>query len=188
MWEDPDRLVRQHRIGSPLSIKSLSEDLEVNFRTAENWISILEKVYYCFRILPFGAPKILAVKKEKKLYLWDWSSCNTEGSKFENFVASHLLKYCHYLEDTEGDVMELRFIRDTDKREIDFVVIKNKKPIFAVECKTGEKGISSHIRYFRDRTNIPKFYQVHLGKKDALIEGNIRILPFSKFCKEVNLL
>lgn len=175
------------RVGSPLSIKSLSEDLEVNFRTAENWISILEKVYYCFRILPFGAPKIRAVKKEKKLYLWDWSSCNTEGSKFENFVASHLLKYCHYLEDTEGDVMELRFIRDTDKREIDFVIIKNKKPIFAVECKTGEKGISPHIRYFRDRTNIPKFYQVHLGKKDALIEGNIRILPFSKFCKEVNL-
>ncbi len=91
------------------------------------------------------------------------------------------------MEDTEGDVMELRFIRDTDKREIDFVVIKNKKPIFSVECKTGEKGISPHIRYFRDRTNIPKFYQVHLGKKDALIEGNIRILPILKFCKEVNL-
>jgi hypothetical protein len=31
--------------------------------------------------------------------------------------------------------MELRFLRDTDKREIDFVVIKDKKPLFAVECK-----------------------------------------------------
>ncbi len=177
----------QERIGSPLSIKSLSEDLEVNFRTTENWISILEKVYYCYRILPYGAPKIRAVKKEKKLYLWDWSTCSTDGSRFENFVASHLLKYCHFQEDTQGDSMELRFIRDTDKREIDFVVIKNKKPIFAVECKTGEKTLSPHIKYFRDRTPIHNFYQVHLGTKDVLIEGNIRILPFSKFCAEVGL-
>jgi hypothetical protein len=30
-------------------------------------------MYYCFRIPPYGAPKIRAVKKEQKLYLWDWS-------------------------------------------------------------------------------------------------------------------
>ncbi len=45
-----------------------------------------------------------------------------DGAKFENMVAGHLLKYCHFLEDTEGHKMELRFIRDIDLREIDFVV------------------------------------------------------------------
>lgn len=175
------------KIGSPLSIQSLAEDLEVNFRTAESWVQILEKVYYCFRILPFGAPKIRAVKKEKKLYLWDWSECESEGAKFENFVASHLLKYCNYLEDIEGEKMELRFLRDTNRREIDFVVLKKNKPLFAVECKTGDKQVSPHLTYFKDRTNIPLFYQVHLGDADFLADGRIRVLPFVKFAKEVGL-
>jgi hypothetical protein len=34
--------------------------------------------------------------------------------------------------------MELRFLRDTQAREVDFVVVRDKRPLFAVECKTGE--------------------------------------------------
>ncbi len=84
--------------------------------------------------------------------------------------------------------MELRFIRDTDTREIDFVVIQDKKPLFAVECKTGESSISKAIRYFSQRTNIPEFYQVHLGDADfGRTESGGRVLPFSTFCKLKNL-
>jgi hypothetical protein len=83
--------------------------------------------------------------------------------------------------------MELRYLRDTDGREIDFVVIKNKKPIFAVECKTGEHQISRWIYYFKDRTSIPIFYQVHLGVKDYSPQDSIRVLPFVKFCEELHL-
>ena len=172
------------RVGSPLSIRSLSEDLSVNPRTVEHWVQILEQIYYCYRIAPFGASKIRAVKKEKKLYLWDWSSLEDPGARFENMVGSQLLQYCHLLEDTEGENMELRFIRDTDKREVDFVVLKDKKPLFAVECKTGEKALSPHIRYFKDRTSIPFFYQVHLGTKDYEPEPKIRVLPLATFCRE----
>ena len=175
------------RVGSPLSINNIAGDLSINFRTAENWVSILERIYFCYRILPFGNPKINAVKKEKKLYLWDWSSIEGIGARFENLVASHLLKFCHYLEDTEGEMMELRFLRDIDKREIDFVVLKNHRPLFAVECKSGEKKVSPHIHYFKQRTAIPMFYQVHLGKADFAPEEKIRVLPFVKFCQEVGL-
>jgi len=175
------------RVGSPLSIKNLAEDLEVDFKTADRWITILENLYFAFRISPYGAPKIRAVKKEQKLYLWDWSQIPSPGARLENLVASHLLKYCHYIEDTESYRMELRFLRDTDRREIDFVVIKDKKPIFAVECKTGEKSISPHIAYFAARTNIPAFYQVHLGKKDFGHPKSGRVLPFEVFCKELKL-
>lgn len=150
-------------------------------------LKILESVYYCYRISPFGSPKIRAVKKEQKLYLWDWSPIENLGTKLENMVASHLLKYCHFIEDTEGDKMELRYLRDTDQREIDFVVIKNKKPLFAVECKTGERQVAKSIHYFKDRTSIPFFYQVHLGQKDYLLEEKIRVLPFIKFSQELDL-
>ncbi len=175
------------RIGSPLSVQYLSEDLGVIHKTVDYWLEILDKVYYCFRILPFGSPRIRAVKKEKKLYLWDWSEVSSEGIRFENMMASHLLKYCHFIEDTEGETMELRFIRDHDRREIDFVVLKNKKPLFAVECKTGERSLSPAIKYFKERTSIPQFYQVHLGTKDYQPEKGIRVLPFTKFAAEINL-
>lgn len=170
------------RVGSPLSINNLREDLAVAFETADRWVRILENLYYCFRIQPYGLPKLRAAKKEKKLYMWDWSLCEDESARFENLVASNLLKYCHYIEDTEGDRMELRFVRDSVGRELDFVVVRNNKPEFAVECKTGERDLSRNIVYFAERTNISRFYQVHTGQKDAEIKGlNARVLPITRF-------
>jgi predicted AAA+ superfamily ATPase len=172
------------RIGSPLSVKNLKETLEVAHATVERWLKIFERMYYCFRIAPYGPPRIRAVKKEQKLYMWDWSLISEPGPRFENFIASQLLKYCHFMEDTEGFRMNLRFLRDTDKREVDFVVIKDNSPLFAVECKSGEKNINSSLFYFMKRTKIPKFYQVHTGNKDYKKEG-IRVLPAHTFCREL---
>lgn len=174
------------RVGAPLSIRNLREDLEVAHDTAERWIEILERLFVCFRIAPFGAPRIRAVKKEQKLYLWDWSVVEDPGARFENLVASQLLKYCHFVEDTEGWRMDLRFLRDTDRREVDFVVLRDRKPQFAVEVKTGERDLSSAIRYFRQRTAIPRWYQVHQGTKDVMVDG-VRVLPFAALCDELDL-
>lgn len=175
-----------NRVGAPLSVKNLKELLQVAHETVERWLKIFERMYYCYRISPYGSPKIRAVKKEQKLYFWDWSIVPDSGPRFENFIASHLLKYCHFLEDTEGFRMDLRFVRDTDKREVDFVVLKQGRPMFAVECKSGEKNINPSLFYFMERTPIPKFYQVHLGRKDYESNG-VRVLPVQKFCKELAL-
>jgi predicted AAA+ superfamily ATPase len=173
------------RVGSPLSVKNLAEDLQVSPKAVDRWLGILERLYISFRVAPFGSPKIRALKKEQKLYLWDWATIENDGARFENMVASHLLKYCHFLEDTEGDVMELRYLRDTDGREIDFVVTKNKKPLFAIECKLSEKNLSSHIRYFAERTPIPEFYQVHLDEADFGNPKSIgRCLPLATLARE----
>ncbi len=67
-------------------------------------------------------------------------------------------------------------------------MIRNGSPEFAVECKSGERGVSRSIRYFQERTDIPKFYQVHLGKKDfGIAEKTGRVLPFHIFSKELEL-
>ncbi len=175
-------------VGSPLSVKSLSELLQVAHETAERWLTILERLYVCFRIAPYGSARIRAVKKERKLYLWDWSQAPEGGPRFENMVASQLLKYCHWQEDTQGRRMELRYLRDTDKREVDFVVLRDGMPEFAVECKTGERGVSGASIYFKERTEIPMFYQVHLGSKDYTHgTSGVRVLPFERFCRELEL-
>ena len=128
-----------------------------------------------------------AVKKEQKLYLWDWSALEDVGARFENLVAAQLLKFCHHREDTEGFAMELRYLRDTDRREVDFVILQNRRPLFAVECKAGDKAASPHLRYFRDRTEIPAFYQVHLGSADHQAGRNIRVVPFEAFVRELQM-
>jgi len=174
------------RVGSPLSIRSLREDLEVDHKTVERWLTILENLYLCFRISPFGPPKVRAVKKERKLYLWDWSMTPEGGPRFENLVASQLLKYCHFVEDTEGHAMDLRFLRDTDGREIDFVVLRDRKPLFAVECKSGDRSPSRAIRYYSERTPIPRFFQVHLGERH-FESGPATVIPFRTFCRELGL-
>jgi predicted AAA+ superfamily ATPase len=175
------------RVGSLLSRNSLAEDLEKSPNTIEAWLTLLENIYSCYRISPFGSPKIKALKKQQKLFLWDWSVIESPGARFENMVASHLLKYCHFLEDSQGFKMELRYLRDINGHEIDFIVTKDKKPLFAVECKSGEKALSPHIPFFKDRTKIPKFYQVHLGTKDYGHAATGRALPFWKFCLEEKL-
>jgi predicted AAA+ superfamily ATPase len=171
------------RVGSPISIKSLSEDLQVSHQSIERWVTLLENLYLAFRIPPFGSPKIRAVKKEQKLYLWDWTQVEEKGARFENMVAAQLLKYCHFQTDVFGEKFELRYLRDTDGREVDFVVLKNKQPQFAVECKLKDKGLLPSIKYFQERTSISKFYQVHLSDSDFGHERTGRTLPFAKFCE-----
>jgi predicted AAA+ superfamily ATPase len=174
--------VLPNRVGSVLSINNLRQDLSVAFETADRWIGILENLYFCFRIKPYGLPKLRAARKEQKLYMWDWSVCSDPAARFENLVASHLLKYCHLQEDQEGNRMELNFIRDSVGREIDFVVVQDGKPLFGVECKTGERGLSKHISYFSQRSPIPVFYQVHMGEKDyEVADAKARVLPLTTF-------
>lgn len=105
-------------MGSPLSVEKLRILLDSSHQTIERYIKILEKLYVVYRIAPFGTSKVKSVKKEQKLYFWDWAQVADKGARFENFVASHLLKYCHFIEDTEGYEMELRYIRNVDLKEI----------------------------------------------------------------------
>jgi len=83
------------RVGSPLSLNALRVELEVSHRAVTHWAEVLERLYYLFRISPYSTKAIRGLRKEKKAYLWDWSLVESSGARFENLVASHLLKLCH---------------------------------------------------------------------------------------------
>lgn len=179
-------ILLQEKIGSLLSVNSLRQDLSASHEAVDRWLRIFENLYYCFLVPPFTPKKINALKKDRKLYMWDWSLCKSGGGRFENMVASNLLKYCHFITDTQGDEMELCHLRDKNKREIDFIIVKNRRPIFAVECKSGDREVSKNIAYFAARTEIPVFYQVHMGGKNyEIADSRARILPFLSFVGEV---
>lgn len=170
------------KVGSLLSLNSLREDLAVAHKTVTNWVDILERFYYHFRIYPFTHKKIKSLKKEPKLYLWDWSEiADNNGAKLENVVASHLLKLCHYLNDVDGYKTNLCFLRDIDGREVDFLVTEGGKPWFAVEVKSSAKDISKSLNYFGNKLSIPFLYQVVDERKIDIKKDKIRILSLEKF-------
>ena len=103
------------------------------------------------------------------------------AARFENLVASHLLKLCHYLEDREGYRTELRFLRDAAKREVDFLVTENGRPWFAVETKSSDDTVSPHLRYFGERLRIPCLYQVVFKPAREYREGPVQVLSAARF-------
>ena len=107
---------------------------------------------------------------------------------FENMVASQLLKFCHIMEDWEGYKMDLRYIRNREGKEVDFLVIQEGRPLFAVECKYHKTTLSPSLKYFREKLDeIPKFYQVHMSPDDYQVDNKVRVLPFATLCQELTL-
>jgi predicted AAA+ superfamily ATPase len=173
-------------VGSPLSINALREDLGVAHPTVARWLEIFERLYAIFRVYPFGAPSIRAVKKESKHYHYDWTLVKEDGYRFENLVACHLLKWCHFCEDMEGWSQELRYFRDTDKREVDFVVTREGKPILFVECKLSDSKTSDSLRYLKEKFKKVESIQVVYNLKDDFRDRhNIRIVGAEIFLREL---
>ncbi len=130
------------KVGSPLSVQSLREDLDVSHDTVTRWLTYLKELYYFFEIKPWSKSVKRSLKKEGKIYLYDWTEIPEVGIQFENLVAAHLLKACHFWSDTgEGD-FELFYLRNKDKQEIDFLIVKNKKPWVCFEAKLEDPKIS----------------------------------------------
>ena len=169
------------RVGSPLSLNALREDLESSHRALTHWMDVLERLYYAVRIRPFESSRVRSLRKMPKAYLWDWSEVTAPGPRFENMVAMHLLKFCHYLEDKDGFRAELRYLRDRTGREVDFLVTLDRKPWFAVEAKLTETAVDPSLVYFRERLKIPFVYQVVLGAARDVVQDGVRCLPAAKF-------
>ena len=159
------------KIGSPLSVQGLREDLEVAHDTVSRWLKYLNELFYFFEIKPWNKSIPRSLKKEGKIYLYDWTEIESEGAKFENLVACHLLKACHYWTDTgEGD-FELFYLRNKEKQEVDFIIIKNKKPWLCLEAKLSEVKIDHKlVDKFLGFTKCP-FVQVVMVPEIWRIDG-----------------
>lgn len=173
-------------VGSPLSINALREDLQVSHSTVANWLDIFTRLYAIFRLAPFGADQLRAVKKEQKHYHFDWTLVQNPGARFENMIAVHLLKWVDFEEDTKARVLELRYFRDIDGREVDFIITENLIPILAVECKWSDSDISKSLIYFKKHFPQCNAYQISMkGEKDYLSKDGIRACPAVNFLSEL---
>lgn len=171
-------------VGSPLSLNALREDLQVGHHSVRRWLDGLERPYAIFRLPPFGAPRIRAVKKERKHYHFDWTFVPDPGPRFENLVACALLKWVDWRRDVEGRELELRCFRDVDRREVDFVVVSSRAPVLFVECKLSDEPPDRGLRYLTQRfPGVPAWQLAAAGNRDAVASDGIRLAPATVFLR-----
>ncbi len=155
-------LMLPERIGSPLSVQSLAEDLDVAHTTVTRWLNSLKQVYYHFDIRPYSRNIARSLKKESKIYLFDWTMVDGPGPRFENMVACHLKKMVDFYNDTGQADLALRYLRDKDKNEVDFIILKNEQPLVSIETKVGDLNLNKTFLKFRKKNQFPHF-QIVLG-------------------------
>ena len=173
-------------VGSPLSINALREDIQLDHKTVAKYLDIFERMYLIYRLPPFHHNSLRAVKKEQKHYHYNWAEVSDEGARFENLVAGHLLKWVHFQQDWEGRNVKLVYFRDTDRREVDFVIVEDGRPVKAVECKLRGREISSHLIYFKKKFPDAECIQVHLNSfQEYLSRKGVEVLSWKSFLSEL---
>jgi len=124
-----------------------------------------------------------AVLKPPKIYFFDNGDVlGDEGARFENLVATSLIKRLHFLEDREGYRYELRYVRDKEGREVDFLIIKEGIVEELVEAKYSDENVSRSLVYYTQRLKPKKATQITATIKRPYDKDNIRVTdPISYF-------
>ncbi|MDR3227881.1 MAG: AAA family ATPase [Puniceicoccales bacterium] len=147
--------------GGEVKFSGLGNHLQVSTDSVRRWCSTLSALYFCHFVRPYSRNIRRSLIKEPKVYLWDWSAAPEGGQRWENLVAGHLLKAVHYWTDLGLGDFALHFLRDKEKREIDFLVVRDAKPWFLVEVKTSASApLSNALAYFQAATGAAHAWQV----------------------------
>lgn len=153
--------ILKQQAGQLTNYSNLAGKINVSSDTIRRWIKTLQSFFYCFSIQPWSKNIARALIKEPKTYLWDWVNVDDAGIRAENFVASHLLKAVNYWTDCGFGQYALWFIRDKEKREVDFLVSRDNQPWFLVEVKlSAREGINKNLFYFQDKIKASHAFQV----------------------------
>jgi predicted AAA+ superfamily ATPase len=173
----------RERVGSLITLSNMAMDLQISPKTARSWLEVLERMYLVFSVRPYTKSLPRAVIKPPKVYFFDDGDCLVgEGERFENLVASTLLKRLHFLEDRDGFRYELRYLRDKEGREIDFVVLKDNHLEELIEVKWSDENISRSLMYYAERLKPSQTTQIVAHLKRPYTRGKIRVVdPFSYF-------
>ncbi len=175
-------------VGSAVSFSSLAGDLQVTVPTVRHWLQILENLYVIFPVRPFVRNIARSILKETKYYFFDTGYVKGgTGEKLENSVACSLLKELHFIEDTTGFHCSLNYIRDKEKREVDFAAVIDDKPVLLCEVKTGGDDFSKHLFYFNERIAPVKTVQIVLNCNREKEKNGVKLMDAAGFLSEIKL-
>lgn len=170
-------LLLPSKIGSPLSVPSLANDMKVSYNTVRNWLEVFERFFLIFSIPTWTGKIARAIQKERKVYLWDTPKIKDPSARFENMVAQELYRAVILWNDMGYGDFSLHFVKNKEKQEVDFLLANNKKPFLLIESKMADEQPSKSLRIFQNSLNVPAVQLVNAGDGYKLIpNGNNKIL------------
>jgi predicted AAA+ superfamily ATPase len=170
-------LLLPSKIGSPISMDNLAKDISVSFDTVKKWLLLLERYHVAFRLLPWTKKIGRSVSKERKLYLFNFAEIQDLGARFENMIAIELLSAVSKWQETGEGNYSLCYVRDRDKNEVDFLIVKNQSPLILVEAKLGDENPSKSLMKIQSQLNIPAIQLVQKPNcKKMFLNGANKIL------------
>ncbi len=171
--------VLRRKVSQLVILSNIAKQIQISPRTAQLWLSALGRMYVCFCIYPYTRHLARAVRKPPKVYFFDNGdviSEDNEGSRFENLVAAHLIKKMHFWEDAKGFNMDLRYIRDKESREVDFIIIKEGRAWALVEVKLSDDKISKSLLYYSEKLKPKYAIQITADLKQEYKQKGCRVL------------
>ena len=179
------------RSGEQVRYSGLARDLRIDDKTARSWVSILVSLHYGFLLTPWFRNVSRSLRKEPKWYLRDWSDIDDAGKRCETFVACHLLKAVEGWTDLGLGDFELRYLRDKEKREVDFVVARDGDPWFLAEVKQSDARLSPNLGYFQKALGCPHAFQIVMDLEyenvDCFSRSDPVVVPARTFLSQLSV-
>lgn len=177
----------RRRVGGVVTLSNIAGEIQVSPKTVKQWLEILERMYLVFTVRPYTKSLPRAILKPPKVYFFDNADVlGDEGARFENLVAASLLKRIHFLEDRDGHRLELRYIRDKEKREVDFAIVKDGRLMELIEVKYGDEAVSKSLQYYAERLGPDHCTQLVANLKRPFKKGRVLVTdPISYFLPSI---
>ena len=148
------------RSAQQLVYGNLARQVRVAVDTVRRWIGALCDLHLGFVVRPWFRNVSRSLRKEPKWYLRDWASIGDAGQRAETFVACHLLKAVEGWTDMGLGAFELGYLRDKEKREVDFLVARDGEPWLLAEAKHHDESMSRSLQHYQERLGAPFAFQV----------------------------
>lgn len=155
--------------------------LGVAFDTARGWLETLQRLYYLFEIRPFAGKLARTLRPEAKVYLLDHSLIEDAGARFENVVALHLRKLVDRWNDRGDGDFALWYVRDKEKREVDFLITESRNPWLLAETKLADGPVSPALRHYRHQFKVPHALQIIRTSRDLYRVDGVIVAPAAEF-------
>jgi len=173
------------RIGSPLSIPSLAEDLKVSYNTVQSWLAIFERFYLTFSLPTWTERISRAIQKERKVYILDTPRIKDPAARFENMVALELWRAISSWNAVGAGDFSLHFIKNKEQQEVDFLIADGREPLLLVECKLNDEQPAKALLTAQRALRVPAVQLVSSasGYRTYANDGlPVLVAPASQWC------
>ncbi len=182
--------------GQVLNVSNVARECEVNRKTVEGYIEILEDLLLAYKIPTFRKRAKRKMTKHPKFYLFDTGIFRSlrpsgpldrpeemEGPALEGLVAQHLRAWIAYRNENE----ELFFWRTREGSEVDFVIYGDKG-LWAIEVKrssTIQRADLRHLKTFLEDYPESEAFFLYGGSEKRLID-DVLCLPVDTFLQQLH--